>query len=323
MNPLISFVVPVFNVDKYLGQCLESILAQSYSNIEVIIVDDGSTDNSGSICDSFSAKDKRVCVIQKENGGLSSARNAGLKKASGDYIIFTDSDDFVSVVLAERMLKAMKETDADLVMCNFVYTDEHGNITGQFRDDNNSGEYGTRELLSKIAAGWTFGTVAWNKLYKKELFENGLRFSEGRIAEDEFIAHRLLANVKKAVIIPDVLCYYRQRAGSIINSTFNVKKLDSIDASIDRIEFFNSESEKKLAYISLATAMRNLAGLWKHGKDSKEIRSLLKNYRKKLKHLSGTIGKQDVQARYAISVSIFTHCFPLYLLMRKIRDFKN
>lgn len=322
MNPLISFVVPVFNVEEYLEQCVSSILNQTYRNIEVILVDDGSTDNSGNICDSFSKTDKRVHVIHKSNGGLSSARNAGLRVVSGKYLIFTDSDDFVSPKMAETMFETISSTDSDLVLCGFAYTDEAGNVTTQFNEDNTPGEYKTDFLLSRIAAGWTFGAIAWNKLYRKELFDN-LWFAEGKISEDEYIAHRLLARVMKAVIIPDVFCFYRQRTGSIINSSFNPRKLNSLDAFIDRVEFFISINEQKLAYISLATAMRNLADLWQYRKTGNEVCTLLCSYRTKLTGLCKSVGKQDVQTRYVFSVSLFRLCFPLYLLMRKIREAKG
>ena len=221
MDAVVSFVVPVFNVEKYLEQCVSSILSQSYRNIEVVLVDDGSTDNSGSICDSFVKKDKRVRVIHKENGGLSSARNAGLEIITGSYVVFTDSDDFVSPDMVQTMLNTIQSTDSDLVICNYAYTDEEGTVSENCNDGNACGVFETETLLSTIAAGWTFGAVAWNKLYKKELFDGGLRFTEGKLSEDEFFAHKLLSKVKTAVVIPDVLCFYRQRNGSIINSSFN------------------------------------------------------------------------------------------------------
>ena len=167
MVPLISFIVPIYNVERYLQKCVDSILAQSYSNIEVVLVDDGSTDESVAICDSYANRDKRVQVIHKENGGASSARNEGLSFAHGSYIAFIDSDDYVSPSMAEKLLDAISKTDSDLAMCNFAYTDELGNITESFSDDTKAGEYRPEELLRKVAAGWTFGILVWNKLFKR------------------------------------------------------------------------------------------------------------------------------------------------------------
>jgi glycosyltransferase involved in cell wall biosynthesis len=308
-------------VERYLQKCVDSILAQSYSNIEVVLVDDGSTDESVAICDSYANRDKRVQVIHKENGGASSARNEGLSFAHGSYIAFIDSDDYVSPSMAEKLLDAISKTDSDLAMCNFAYTDELGNITESFSDDTKAGEYRTDELLCKVAAGWTFGILVWNKLFKKELFDGGLLFLEGRIAEDEMIAHRLLARVRKAVIIPDVLCFYRQRTGSVTNSAFNEKNLDSLEALIDRVEFFISINEEGLAYIASVTAMKNLADLWSFRNKSKEIKAVLKSYRTRIRNLCGKIGKQQVAGKYVVSVFLFEKSFPLFLLMKRLWDF--
>lgn len=321
MVPLISFIVPIYNVERYLQKCVDSILAQSYSNIEVVLVDDGSTDESVAICDSYANRDKRVQVIHKENGGASSARNEGLSFAHGSYIAFIDSDDYVSPSMAEKLLDAISKTDSDLAMCNFAYTDELGNITESFSDDTKAGEYRTEELLRKVAAGWTFGILVWNKLFKKELFDGGLLFLEGRIAEDEMIAHRLLARVRKAVIIPDVLCFYRQRTGSVTNSAFNEKNLDSLEALIDRVEFFISINEEELAYIASVTAIKNLADLWSFRNKSKEIKAILKSYRTRIRNLCGKIGKQQVAGKYVVSVFLFEKSFPLFLLMKRLWDF--
>ena len=155
----------------------------------------------------------------------------------------------------------------------------------------------------------------------KELFDGGLLFLEGRIAEDEMIAHRLLARVRKAVIIPDVLCFYRQRTGSVTNSAFNEKNLDSLEALIDRVEFFISINEEELAYIASVTAMKNLADLWSFRNKSKEIKAVLKSYRTRIRNLCGKIGKQQVAGKYVLSVFLFEKSFPLFLLMKRLWDF--
>ena len=135
------------------------------------------------------------------------------------------------------------------------------------------------------------------------------------------IAHRLLARVRKAVIIPDVLCFYRQRTGSVTNSAFNEKNLDSLEALIDRVEFFISINEEELAYIASVTAMKNLADLWSFRNKSKEIKAVLKSYRTRIRNLCGKIGKQQVAGKYVFSVFLFEKSFPLFLLMKRLWDF--
>ena len=321
MVPLISFIVPIYNVERYLQKCVDSILAQSYSNIEVVLVDDGSTDESVAICDSYANRDKRVQVIHKENGGASSARNEGLRFAHGSYIAFIDSDDYVSPLMSEKLYSAMEQTNSDLAMCYFSYTNENGDITDNYVDKTRIGEYETDELLRTLSSGWTLGILVWNKLFKKSLFdETGIRFVEGKIAEDEIIAHHLLSQVKKAVVIPDILCFYRKREGSVTNSTFSKKNLDSIDALIDRIDFFVSEGKKEYAYISLVTAMRSLASLWHFRNQNDEVRFSLENYRRTLLKLCDEIGKQKTDFKYSVSVFLFRKMFPVYLFLRRIRD---
>lgn len=320
MVPLISFIIPVYNVEKYLQQCVDSVLAQSYRNIEVILVDDGSTDGSVDICDSYADRDKRIQVIHKKNGGASSARNEGLRFAHGTYIAFIDSDDYISPFMIEKLLLAIQNMNADLAMCYFSYTDEDGKITNNFVDKTRIGEYETDELLRVLASGWTLGILVWNKLFKKSLFDKGIRFVEGKIAEDEIIAHHLFSQVKKAVVISDILCFYRRREGSVTNSTFSKKNLDSLDALIDRVEFFIAEKKNEYAYISLVTAMRSLASLWHFRNQNDELSILLDKYRKKLLKLCKTVGKQKTDFKFVVSVFLFKRLFPVYLLLRRIKD---
>ncbi|WP_226038117.1 glycosyltransferase family 2 protein [Aquibacillus saliphilus] len=247
MEEKISIIVPVYNVEKYLGKCVNSILKQSYQNFELILVDDGSQDNCGMICDRLAKNDKRIKVIHKSNGGLSSARNAGLKFATGKYISFIDSDDYIHPNMYEILYNYLQKYCSDIVICDFVRVLE--NVKHPYEKinvDQNVRNYSNIEALENIytSLGTTF-IVSWNKLYKRHLFFN-LKFEEGRIHEDEFIAHKILYKSSKITYVQCELYYYVQREDGIINSPFNIKKIDAIYANLDRINFLNSINQIQL-----------------------------------------------------------------------------
>lgn len=235
---LVSIIVPVYKVEKYLEKCIESILAQTYKNIELILVDDGSPDNCPSICDRYAGKDSRVIVIHKQNGGLSDARNIGLNIARGDFISFIDSDDFVSPDFCELLLRAIIRDNADMAVCNYLRTDENYNLIQEknvdlpFKNECISPEKFMQGYFGKH--GWYY-VVVWNKIYKRALFDN-LRFPYGKQHEDEFLIHHLMAQCNKISCIRDALYYYVQRNESII-SQISIKNMDLGEALIDQYKF--------------------------------------------------------------------------------------
>lgn len=231
----LSIIVPVYNVERYLCKCIDSILNQSFKDLELILVDDGSIDNSGEICDKYSCKDKRVKVIHKKNGGVSSARNTGLKIANGEYIGFVDPDDWIETNMYERMYNEIIKTNSDIIICNFKKIFE--NREEKYIYENKSLELNNIEALNELYNIKYIYNFAWNKIYKKSLFDN-LKYKEGFIYEDEFIIHQLLYKSNKVSYIPEHFYNYYQRKGSIINSGFNIKKFDKIRALSERIEFF-------------------------------------------------------------------------------------
>ena len=249
----ISVIVPIYNVEKYLEKCINSITNQTYENLEIILVDDGSPDRCGEMCDEYSKRDKRIKVIHKENGGLSDARNAGIEAATGDYIAFVDSDDYIREDMYEKLYKALKNNNADMSICNFKYVSDDG--SDQFDNDNLpikdeilSGMFILNEQMKKTKC-W-YWVVAWNKLYKRELF-SGIRYPVGKIHEDEFIIHRLLLKCQNVACVSDMLYYYVQREGSIISSKYNYRRLDEVEALYNRMEFYidNRLSSKMLINI--------------------------------------------------------------------------
>lgn len=222
MDSLISVIIPVYNVEKYLRKCLDSIVGQTYEKLEMILVDDGSTDSSGSICDEYAGRDKRIRVIHKENGGLSDARNAGLDICTGEYITFIDSDDFVSRDYARILLEMAVKHSADITVCadEYIYYDSRGKETRKGRPYKKfKGEKAMTgdEALSCALRQEFFDLSACAKLYKKKCFE-GIRFPKGCISEDIGTVYKPLLMAQKAVFTSLPLYFYVQRQGSIMHT---------------------------------------------------------------------------------------------------------
>lgn len=228
----ISIIVPVYNVSKYIRKCLDTIINQTYTNLEIILIDDGSTDDSGNICDEYAKRDKRIKVIHKENEGLSIARNTGIKNATGKYIGFIDSDDWIDLDMYNRLYNNLKNENAEISCCNrlLVYSNkqkEYG--TSSYYEVMNS----ERAIELMCTYGY-IGVSVYTKLFEKKLFD-GIEFPNGKKSEDVFIIYKLLD--KASVIVYDAtpLYYYRQREGSI-TSAKNIN-LDIIDASKEMMDF--------------------------------------------------------------------------------------
>ncbi|MFV0146744.1 glycosyltransferase [Empedobacter falsenii] len=241
-NPLISVIVPIYKVEEYLQTCIDSIIKQTYPNLEIILVDDGSPDRCGDICDEYAKNDDRIVVIHKPNGGLSDARNAGLDICKGDYIAFVDSDD----VISEKFIEVLYQNigNADLAFCDLFYFDDGEIFTDQVKNDTPSvklldGQY----LLGHINTFTDKGplvVVAWNKLYRKFIWQN-LRYPIGRIHEDEFVIHYILDICNKVSFIDLPLYFYRQRENSIMVTSSLKSCLDAIDAFKEREYFFKKK----------------------------------------------------------------------------------
>ena len=235
MNKLVSIIVPVYNVEEYILKCLKSLSSQKYKNIEVIAVDDGSTDNSGKICDDF--KDERFRIFHKKNGGLSSARNFGIKKAKGEILAFVDSDDFVKEDFIEKMLERMVD-DVDIVVCG--YNDEKP------KEETLSGRIATIRFLTKQE---NIDLITWNKVYRKSLFlDNNIWFPEGKKHEDALTTYKLLSKARKIQYISESLYEYVVRENSIMNSGKKEEQLEMRElAAKEAIEYFKSDKELKQA----------------------------------------------------------------------------
>ena len=255
MKPLISVIIPIYNVEEYLVRCVNSVLNQTYQNLEIILVDDGSPDNSPRMCDEFAKKDSRIKVIHKKNGGLSSARNAGLDIATGEYVAFLDSDDYIHPQMYEKLLTSLQANTADMVICGVHYVNEDGTDFDKVEPCPIKNEVLTQdEVFAKLSkpAGFYYVTT-WNKLYKKSIFNN-IRFPEGKIHEDEFTIHYIVAECEKIACVKEELYHYVQRSESIMHTTFSIKRLDGAWACYDRYLFFKKRGQKEFAHNALRGA---------------------------------------------------------------------
>ncbi len=232
-NEIISVIVPVYNVKDYLIPCVESLIAQTYRHIEILLVDDGSTDGSGVLCDNLSQKDNRINVFHKRNGGLSDARNYGLKVAKGQFIGFVDSDDWVSADMYQILLDNLLKANADISVCEKIIAYD------TFQEDCGKTKtcctLSTQDALTVLYRNEKYMSHSCNKLFKRSLFSN-IEFPKGKYFEDYFIMHELFGKAQTVTFCDMGLYYYRQRQGSITNSKNADSWKDFIDAIIVRMQ---------------------------------------------------------------------------------------
>ncbi|CUQ11676.1 Hyaluronan synthase [Turicibacter sanguinis] len=254
MNRKVSIIVPIYNVEKRIHKCIESIINQTYGNLEIILVNDGSSDNCPFICNMYEIKDDRVTVIHKQNGGLSSARNAGLNIATGDYICFIDGDDYINSNMIEILVNHAIKENADIVHCDFECIDEEGKVLHiKNRGYNNKKYFDGYETICGYVKKYKVKVVAWNKLYKRELFDN-LRFDEGYVYEDELIFPKLISRSKRNIILNKKLYYYVYSPQGITKSKLNINKIKSKKKLICFLEEYYLENYPELMnhiYITL------------------------------------------------------------------------
>lgn len=227
-KPLLSIIVPVYDVERYLLKCIDSILAQTFTDFELILVEDGSPDNCPALCDAAAAKDARIRVIHQKNGGLSAARNAGLDAARGEWIGFVDSDDYIALEMYEALYKAVQSTGADLALCDYAEVDETGALCPPMHISLAEQVFTGRELLKNATDSMI--QPAWNKLYRRAVFAQ-LRYPEGKLNEDLFLIPKICLQIQKAVVVPKALYYYVQRGSSIMNGSKTLRHFDAAEAA--------------------------------------------------------------------------------------------
>lgn len=259
--PLVSVIIPVYNVERYIEKCINSVLFQDYTNLEIILVDDGSSDKCPEICDRYGNKYSEIKVIHQPNKGVSAARNTGLDYASGKYIAFLDSDDYFDPSFVSALYGAFQD-NVDIVACaydNISSSESHLPRNTPHRIE----QYNREELLQLSNVDSirrkAFSDTVFAKLYKKEIWET-LRFPEGLLHEDTYVMHRIFFQCSKMIVIPDVLYHRVLSEGSITRSTYSVKRLDVIDAYCDRALFmFYKGYSNDYIYFPIRFAISSLA----------------------------------------------------------------
>ena len=212
--PLISVIVPVYNVEPYIRQCLDSIINQTYQNLEIILVDDGSPDNCGAICDEYARSDKRIMVLHKENGGVADARNAGLAASTGKYIGWVDPDDWIEADMFEYLLSNAERYSSDIAVCGRV--EQYPQRT-RIRTWDEQQLLNTEQALQQLVINNQMGSYLWDKLWERELY-GGIEFPKGRTFEDISIMHRLFVKANRVLCLPEIKYHYRQRNDSIVGA---------------------------------------------------------------------------------------------------------
>lgn len=331
MNDLISVIVPVYKVEKYLNKCIDSIINQTYKNLEIILIDDGSPDNCGKICDEYAKKDKRINVMHKENGGVSSARNAGISSAQGKWISFIDADDWVEANFLEVMYKTALKNSADIALCGYnrIYNTHSEKINVCETDKT----YNSREYLIKSLNPQTGFGFCHMKLIRKECLNN-LKFNENLVVgEDAQFNIKLSQNINKAVFCRQALYNYRNNSESVVkkyDSNYANKYLESMkDTKAFINQNYNNDDEIKQNYYNFVAfhVMLIAVNYCYHPENPiKERKKLLKNICNYDEFKEGIKKSNFANISFQKKIALFTLKFRLYFIMElicKVRQRKN
>ena len=234
-NPLISIIVPVYNVEDYIKECLDSIEKQEYKNFEASIVIDGSTDSSIITCKNYAKRNNNFIVFEKKNGGLSDARNFGLDKANGKFVMFLDSDDYIPTYCLLRFVEAIKKTNADIICGGFKRFTNEGKILFTRVPEKEEKLTASNAMKEMISEG-KINTMACTKVFRKDIFDR-IKFPVGKYHEDIYVMHRIFASIKSVALIDEVIYFYRVNPMSISEGKFQLKRQDAVYAEKDRYDF--------------------------------------------------------------------------------------
>lgn len=309
MDDLISIIIPVYDVEQYLPRCVDSALSQTYRNVEIILVDDGSPDHCSEICDAYAKKDSRIRVIHKENGGLSDARNAALDICSGEYISFLDSDDFISEEHIETLYHAIKEYHTKLAICGMMRIDETGKTSVQFSPSDQERCVSGVEMAKTV---WQ--PSACNKMYHRSLFD-GIRYPFGKLYEDLFIYHDILARVDCVAFTGRNSYYYFNRRNSIMNKEYDIRNTDLIEGLDLRICRLREMQFDELADQQLSFVFNHTVEAFEELRDTNFAeRERLKEIRKICnRHFGAMMSFHGFSAAQKGKIALFRFCPVLYL----------
>ena len=272
MDKLVSIILPVYGVEKYLPECVDSLLAQTYSNIEIILVDDASPDSCGAICDSYAARDSRVKVIHKANGGAASARNAGLDVARGNYICFVDSDDTVEPDYVQALLETLG--NGDMAMCGFYFRSRSSSKAEIVAP----GSYDRERFMRYFLEDWRC-SLLWNKIFHREALGD-LRMAEGHRVDDEFFTYQVALNCRKVSVTDKCLYHYRMRGSSVMQDDGAVKErmmLDRISYVTERCSIV-SKAIPALQMLYFIDAADTLSRYWMHSLGMPRAQKMIRNW---------------------------------------------
>lgn len=313
----ISVIVPVYNVKDYIKDCIDSIVSQTYKNIEIILVDDGSTDGSGSICDEYALSDERVKVIHKKNGGLSSARNEGLKNVTGDYIGFVDSDDILSINMYFELFENMKKYNAEIAICNMCYTIDLFDTVKvkKTRILNRT------KALRCLSIAKPFGSHVCNKLFDLKVIKN-IRFPEKKTYEDLYTVYKWVANAHKVIYVNNYLYYYRPNPKGITKLNFSQSNMDMIYGNLELLDYMKKNYRCNVKYVRMSLAKVSVALLRKLSLsdeiDTKYIVELQKHLRHNILYL--LIGPYNIKSKLfgCIAIINFNTAKNIYKKLERI-----
>lgn len=309
MNPLISIIVPIYGVEQYLDQCVESIVSQTYQDLEIILVDDGSKDQCPEICDQWAEKDQRIKVIHKVNGGLSDARNAGIRQMNGDYVSFIDSDDWIDQSFIQKLYEAMVENQSDVAECSVQLVGETGNYLQNRKVFSEQKKIDKKTALEHLIDESGIYQTVWNKLYKKEVIE-GFMFKVGKHHEDEFWTYKVIDRISSLSTVEEPLYFYRQRESSIMGNTYSLKRLEGLEAKYERYQYFSTDPvlSQKCSVKLLVDCLWNLQAAARalSPDEFKTAREYVLNIVREMS--SASIGRSDQRT----TTKIWLHMFRLF-----------
>ena len=282
-KPTVSVIVPIYRVKDYLDRCIKSIVNQKYTDLEIILIDDGSPDDCALMCDEWAEKDAGITVIHKLNGGLSDARNYGMRIICGDYVSFIDSDDYISENFIEVLLSTALKNDSDIVECNLVKFYENGEYE-EYHDDFAVNDYSASDGLLALIKENPFHQHVWDKLYKRDVVQN-IFFEFGKQHEDEFWTYQVFGQAKRITKINCTMYFYLQRASSIMGQEYSLRRLDALDGKWNRQLYIEKNypelaQQAKLDFFASCMYMMQCVIKYMSGRDKRQAVAIIRKYKK-------------------------------------------